>query len=231
VPSEHTAQGVADRTSQPVRVVGLGFNAPAASIVTEAAPRSETEVLYAGRFDEAKGTADFLTAAAYVAEHHPEATFALAGGIPGNPSAERRWKRRFEDKAPASLVARVRFLGWLSPDALRDALAHAAVVVLPSWQETFGLTALEAMGQAAPIVAARGGAIVELLEHQESALLTGARLPVALADAVLTLLRDPKHGASLGAKACEIALASWRWNTVIGDWVSAYGEPVAATDE
>ena len=64
-------------------------------------------------------------------------------------------------RAPLSAV--VTYRGYV-PDAERDALfAGARAVVLPSWDEGFGLPALEAMAAGIPVVVSNRGALPEVV--------------------------------------------------------------------
>ena len=63
-------------------------------------------------------------------------------------------------------------LGHLSSGALAAVTREAAVVIVPSLcYETFGYAAAEAMLEARPVVAARIGALPELIEHERTGLL------------------------------------------------------------
>lgn len=65
--------------------------------------------------------------------------------------------------AELGLQERVHLLGTVGEDALPDLYRSAAVLVLPSVHEGFGLPVLEAMASAVPVVAARAGALPETL--------------------------------------------------------------------
>jgi glycosyltransferase involved in cell wall biosynthesis len=58
-------------------------------------------------------------------------------------------------------VERVRFLGHIPKDDLPGLYAHAACFVLPSHDEGFGLSALEAMACGTPVIVSNGGALPE----------------------------------------------------------------------
>ena len=64
------------------------------------------------------------------------------------------------------------------------------VAVLPSYREAQGLTILEAMALARPVVASNVGGIPEMVEHEKTGLLVPAHDPPALAAAIVRLLRD-----------------------------------------
>lgn len=64
--------------------------------------------------------------------------------------------------ALSRLGARARFSGFLSDIDLREAVAGADAVVVPSLYEGFGLPALEAMAAGVPVIAARAAALPEV---------------------------------------------------------------------
>ena len=59
------------------------------------------------------------------------------------------------------VIERVRFLGYVAEEALPGLYAHAACFVLPSHDEGFGLSALEAMACGSPVIVSNGGALLE----------------------------------------------------------------------
>jgi glycosyltransferase involved in cell wall biosynthesis len=88
---------------------------------------------------------------------------AAIAGVPlriaGEGPVERDLARRIErERAPVELCGKV------PPDKLRDLLRRAAIVVVPTTgNETFGFAALEAMAAGVPVVAARAGALPEIV--------------------------------------------------------------------
>ena len=72
-------------------------------------------------------------------------------------------------------------------------LADAAVVIVPSHKETFGLVALEAMSVGTPVVAYRVGNLPALIEptgHGEQMLVDPDAGPATLHKTAKTLLED-----------------------------------------
>jgi len=72
------------------------------------------------------------------------------------------------------------------------------VAVLPSYREAQGLTVLEAMALSRPVVASNVGGVPEMIEDGVTGLLVPPHEPVALADAILRLLRDHPLADTLG---------------------------------
>ena len=172
-------------------------------------------LLYVGRFDRAKGTEDLLEAWAAVRSRRAGAALRLAGGVPGNPRAERRWRRRWEGNPGIEL------LGWLPPDALRAERSAAVAAVAPSHLETFGLAVLEAMAHGLPVVATTGHAHAELVEHGVNGLLVPVGDREALAAAAVDMLADPERARRWGEASWQRAQAH-RWEQAIVPWIAAW---------
>lgn len=85
----------------------------------------------------------------------------------------------------------VSFAGWLPEEQLAALLAVADVVVLPSVYEPFGLVALEAAAQRAPLVVAATGGLAETVEDGVTGRTATPLDPISFADVVTEVLRDP----------------------------------------
>lgn len=194
-----------------LRVSRLAADAPD----TVVAPNPSGPILYAGRFADINGIAELFEVATRV-----DARFVVAGGLPDNPKSEARWRGR----APAG----VELTGWLGRDDLEARYAEASIVVVPSWFETFGLVALEAMHRGRAIVATTGGALAELLEHDRTALLSAPRDIDGLVANLDALVRNPERARELGAAAAEQARAHWCWEQRVDELLETYATCTAA---
>ena len=75
----------------------------------------------------------------------------------------------------------------------------SVVVAVTSRVESFGLTLVEAMAAAVPVVAYDcPNGPREIIEHEKTGLLVPPEDPAALADAVNVLLDDPARAAGMG---------------------------------
>jgi glycosyltransferase involved in cell wall biosynthesis len=132
--------------------------------------------LFAGRLSVEKGVR-LLPA---IARHVAPAPLLVAGEGPLGD-----WLAR---EGGASL----RPLGHLADGALAALRARAAVVVVPSlFYEHFGYAAAEALLDARPVVAARIGALPELVEHEVTGLVAPPGDGEALAALTKRALEDP----------------------------------------
>lgn len=113
-------------------------------------------------------------------------------------------------------------LGAVPHAEVERLLERASVVVAPSDREGFGVAAAEAMAFGRPIVAAAGGALLELVADEETGLLVPPRDAPALRKAVQRLLGDPELRERLGRAARARARERFGWDAVIGQTLGVY---------
>jgi glycosyltransferase involved in cell wall biosynthesis len=128
--------------------------------------------VYFGRLSREKGIATLIEAAA-------------AAGVALDVIGTGPAKAQLEELA-ANRGGDVRFLGYLSGDALRDAVASARAVVVPSeWYENAPLSVLEACGLGKPAIVADIGGTPEMVADGETGWVFPSRSIEALADRLL----------------------------------------------
>ena len=112
--------------------------------------------------------------------------------------------------ADLGLAHRVTFTGFVSEATLLEIYRRAAVFVMPSLGEGFGLVYLEAMRAGKPCVAARGSAAEEVVVHGQTGLLVGpdgtGKPTGELAAALRTFLDSPETARRMG----EAGRRRWR---------------------
>jgi phosphatidylinositol alpha-1,6-mannosyltransferase len=138
-----------------------------------------------------KGHDQLLAALPRLLEERPEARLVVVG------DGDDR-ERLHALAASRGLGRAVAFTGFVSEATLRELYRRAAVFVLPSRGEGFGLVYLEAMRAALPCVAARGSAAEEIVVPEGTGLLVDPDDPAALAQALSRLLADPAAARRLG---------------------------------
>ncbi len=113
---------------------------------------------------------------------------------------------RWTADADAALSGRIVFEGGVSNDRRDHLYEEASVVVAPAYREDYGLTAIEAMVRARPVVVCEdGGGLTELVADGVSGLVVEPRAE-AMADAIDRLVGDPHLAARLGAAGREAVL-------------------------
>ena len=195
-------------------VVYYGMEPPA--LMPAPRPLDEPVVLGFGRLVPEKGFDLAIRAFATIRDRVPRARLVLAGEGPARPELERLAEER-------GLAGAVEFAGALSPEQIPRLLNAASVVVVPSrWDEPFGLVALEAALMARPVVAARAGGLVEVVEHGVTGLLVEKEDSAALAEAVVTLLADPAAADRMGAAARAGAVERFGWDRCVDEYEGLY---------
>ena len=184
-----------------VRVIPNGVELPA-EVGEEARP---PEVLYAGRLAKEKGVLELLQAANLVTQCYKERGWRLV--VVGDGPLRRR--------VPGAR-------GFVPPGELARLYGRAAVVACPSRREGFGVTCLEAMAHARPVVASDVGGLRDLVLDGETGLLVPPRDPAALRAALERLLADAGLRRRLGDAGRARALERFSWQAVTEQTLAAY---------
>lgn len=142
------------------------------------------------RSEASKGQHAILRALPRVLESVPTATYWIVGEGDLQPELQRM-------SADLGVASHVRFFGSVSDDTLRSCYQNCAAYVMPSKWEGFGLTFLEAMAHARPIIGGARDAAPEILG--DAALLVDPEDTRQLGDAIIRLLSEPQLQAHLGA--------------------------------
>ncbi|MEP7112657.1 MAG: glycosyltransferase family 4 protein [Ilumatobacteraceae bacterium] len=88
--------------------------------------------------------------------------------------------------------------------AVIEAFQRCSIAVVPSvWAEPFGIVVIEAMAGSSAIVASDIGGIPEIIRHGHSGLLVAPGDPVALQQALASLIADPARRLAMGKAAHE----------------------------
>lgn len=152
-----------------------------------------------GNVRRVKGHDVLLRAAALVLKRFPETTFSIAGEIlEPDYFAELNALIERED-----LGSRVHFLGGVTELAAH--LRSADAFVLPSRSEGFSNVLVEAMAASLPVVATDVGGNAEAVEEGVSGWIVPAEDPVALAQALCSLVSEPAHARQMGLAGRRLA--------------------------
>lgn len=153
-------------------------------------------VLFLGRLEGRKGLDTLLLAAKDFLTHCPDTRLVVAGKDVGG------YAEKAGQIAGPQLVDRIALLGEVT-DHVRESLMSAAhCLVFPSKYESFGLVPLEAFKHGLPVVAARAGAIPEVVEDGKGGLLFEPDSPSDLSLKVRQIVTDPALHSRL-AKAAK----------------------------
>ena len=186
-------------------------------------------ILFVGRMDPVKGLDTLLRAICKLSELQPDLAknlcLAVIGGdVDENDSESNNMLECLEKlKHEVGIDNLVAFLGSRTQDTLPYYYSAAEVCVMPSYYESFGLVALEAMACGTPVLASRVGGLQTTVEDGVTGLLTPAGDVDALAQGLATLLLDSDFRQRLASNARRRA-AAYTWKAVAERIVSLYEE-------
>ena len=163
-----------------------------------------------------KGMDVLIEAAALLRDQIPNLEIAIGGSG--------RDRERLERLA-SDLNSPVTFLGRVSDEALPGWLAASDLMVMACrsrWlgleQEGFGIVFVEAAACGIPVVAGRSGGSHDAVVDGETGLIVDDPSdPQAVADAILTLYRDPDLRRRMGEAGRAHAVAVFDWRVLAGD--------------
>lgn len=156
-------------------------------------PAKNERLLYLGRLSAEKGPAVLLHALAQC----PRAQADIAGDGP-------QYKELCQLAEELGVQDRVRFLGFVSDRALRDALESCKALVIPSeCYENCPYSVMEALAAGKPVLGSRSGGIPELVQNGKTGYTFEPGDPAALANAITHLLDLPEDES---IKMCQNAV-------------------------
>ena len=167
-------------------------------------------LLYVGRLTPIKGLETLLESIALL---DPRPSLVVVGGDHDEPVNGRLGGLRARVSA-LGLEAAVRFLGPQPQSRLQRFYTAADVTVMPSYYESFGMVALEAMACGSPVVASNVGGLATTIRDGVTGYLVADGDPRALADRIAQVLGDEELRWRLGCEAVR--------------WASRYGWPCVA---
>tara|TARA_R110002110_G_scaffold103598_19_gene261898 strand:- start:9626 stop:10855 length:1230 start_codon:yes stop_codon:yes gene_type:complete len=160
-----------------------------------ALPPGGPHLVAIGRLTEQKGFSLLAEAIALAAPHHPGLRLTLVGDGPLRPVLE-------ETIAANDLGGVVTLAGWQDENGVRQALAAAHALILPSFAEGLPVVVMEAMAAGRPVIATYVAGVPELLEQGKSGWLVPAGDAAALARAIDDLAAaTPEILAKMGRHA------------------------------
>jgi glycosyltransferase involved in cell wall biosynthesis len=164
-----------------------------------------------------KGIRFLLEAAAALKPQFPDLKIVLAGDGFERPELVRL-------AAELGIASDVTFLGWVPNADLPQYYRAAAVSVIPSLEEGFGIPAAEAMGCEVAVVASDAGGLPEVVENGVTGLVVPRGDATALAQAIGSLLADPQRRRRMGQAGRARALRLFDWDRSAEQFEEIYRE-------
>jgi len=199
-PSRFTASEIEQRLGvAPDRIAVCPHGAP--DWPARPAPPKDGYILFVGTLEPRKNIGGLLDAYEMLLRSAKDGRDVPQAGrdVPAVPElvlagkatdAAHPWLDRI-NRAP--LAGRVRAMGYVDPPARYALYQGACLLALPSFEEGFGLPALEAMTVGVPVVASNRGALPEVVG--DAGRLVEPDQPEVLADAMARLIHDEDMAA------------------------------------
>jgi len=218
--------------AQHVSVIPLGVDLGRFQPVTDEAraearerlgiPAGERVVLAVGRIEPLKGLDILIRSLALMSDRRGVSIHIIGGDDRAAPEIARLTSLAREQ----GVAEAVRFLGSRSHEELPDYYHAADVVVMPSFYESFGLVAVEAMASGVPVIASRVGGLASTVADGRTGYLIAWRCPEPFAEKIELLLANEELRLALGRAARERMVASYSWSGVAESVAALYEELV-----
>ena len=174
-------------------------------------------LMHVSNFRPVKRVGDVIRVFAQVQAAIPS-VLVMVGDGPDRLDAEKEARR-------LGVADSVSFLGKL--DAVAPLLAGADLFLLPSQNESFGLSALEALACGVPVIAANAGGIVEVVRPGETGALCAVGDVDGMARAAIDILGDQERWSAMSAAAAADARSRFALDEIVGQYEALYRHALA----
>jgi D-inositol-3-phosphate glycosyltransferase len=186
-------------------------------------------VCFVGRVQPLKAPDVLVRAVAELVRRDPRLRDRLVVPIIGGPSGTGVGQPARLEALAAELGIGdlLRLVPPVDQHLLADWYAAASLVCVPSYNESFGLVAIEAQACGTPVVAAAVGGLTTAVRSGVTGLLVAGHDPIDYADAIGSLLEQPATMAAMRRAAVEHA-ASFSWAQTAAHTMAAYRQALTA---
>jgi D-inositol-3-phosphate glycosyltransferase len=184
-------------------------------------------ILFVGRIQPLKAPDVLIKAVAELVQRDPARRDRLELIMIGGPSGSNpEWSQTL---GPLAIDHGIKDMVDFRPHSARAELFRwycvSDVVAVPSYNESFGLVALEAQACGRPVVATDVGGLRHAVRDHYSGLLVRGHDQREWADALATILDDPDEMSRMGANAAAYA-ATFSWDNTAAATLHAYQKAV-----
>lgn len=160
-------------------------------------PPDAPVILALGRLQRFKGQHLLLDAFPRVLASHPRARLVIVGGTLFGQEPQYAEALRQRASGP-DLAHRVHVTGFVGDDQKHDLLEACSLLAHPAHTEPLGMSVLEAMAHAKPVVSFDAAGPAHTVVHDVTGLLVPRGDSDGLANAIIELLGDPDRSAAMG---------------------------------
>ena len=164
-----------------------------------------------------------LNAFDLVRNDQPDAQLVIGGGSPEPKLTEKEViasiKKIIHDK---NLDKQVHVIGYIPNNLLVPIYQQCAMFVLPSTFEPFGMTALEAMASARPVIASDRGGIKNVITSGKNGILIDPSDAGEFSEAMVSLLIDTDYGETIGENGLGTIHEHFSWEVIGRQYLTFY---------
>lgn len=186
-------------------------------------PEDAHVLMFAGRIQPLKAPDVLLRAVAVLLERDPSLRSRVVVPVVGGPSGSGLEHPESLAQLATSLGLDdvVRFVPPVSQAELVDWYSAATLVCVPSYNESFGLVAVEAQAAGTPVVAAAVGGLTTAVRHGVSGLLVEGHDPADYARAFERVLHQPAFREEL-SRGAVLQAAGFAWEVTADRTIEVY---------
>jgi len=186
-------------------------------------PADAVVLMFAGRIQPLKAPDVLLRAVALLLERDPALRSRLVVAVVGGPSGTGLEHPESLAQLAGTLGISdvVRFVPPVAQSELVDWYSAATLVCVPSYNESFGLVAVEAQATGTPVVAAAVGGLTTVVRDGVSGLLVEGHDPEDYARAIGRVVAQPKLRSSM-SMAARAQAARFAWEVTADRTLEVY---------
>ncbi|HMK65553.1 MAG TPA: glycosyltransferase [Thermodesulfobacteriota bacterium] len=163
-------------------------------------------LLFVGRIDPLKGLAQLIKALPFLRSHKGLKLVIIGGDEHSRSETEKLKALAHQLQIQDSIT----FLGMIKHDQLPDFYSAADLCIMPSYYESFGLVALEALACGTPVIAADVGDLRNIIRQGETGYVVENNDPEKLGQAIDRFLSGPgKLPESIRRNRASVVSYSW----------------------
>ena len=173
-------------------------------------------ILFLGRVDFKKGIDLLVHSFAQVLREIPRARLAIVGpDSSGYLHKVHMWCKEL------NIYNEVIFINHLEPAQVKEAYVDANVFILPSYNENFGITVIEAMACKCPVIISDQVNIWREIQNGSAGIIIQLSVD-KLTKAVTKILNDPEEAQIMGISGRILAKDQYDWNSIVARFTELY---------
>lgn len=220
--SRFTAEKTAQLFNLKKEIRVIPNSVDARSFIPGSQKTSPNSILYFGSIVRKKGVLELPEIFNRVLREKPASHLIIAGKDVLDQRTGRSTRKLMEEKFSREASEKVTFLGELPYGQIREQIAKADVVVLPSFAEALPMTWIEAMAMEKAMVTSNIGWAKEVIFDAKTGFTVDPKDHIAYSEKILQLLKDPELAAKMGKAARKRVLEKFSTDVVVEQNIGVY---------